>query len=132
MSYCVATLQKIFVDFDFAASEKNQFTRVNPQNMKNIINARLSPLETLPLQMPEFWKTIDSMIDVKQCRVFSFSANEGFLDYTRPYRLWNVDLFFVNLEQEKIVYFSLFSQNELCSDHEMDDELNNNIQNISL
>eukprot|EP01084_Bolivina_argentea_P300665 518510_1 len=117
ISYFISTLNTTYTDFDFTNCEPNQFLFEKPSIINETINARLSPLtKTNPLLINSFWKTINSIMDLTNCKFYSFTPNDDIMQCLRPHSLWNIDYFIVNIKQKQLLYLSFYSQNNLLKD----------------
>jgi len=113
-SYMISTLNGTYIDYDFTDIPPQQFREEQPNSVNEVINARLTPVEKqMPGFLDRFWKTINDVIDLKDCKFITFSPSDDVLQSLRAGSLWNIDLFIINDKKKQLLYFTLFAMSNL-------------------
>jgi len=113
-SYMISTLNGTYIDYDFTDIPPQQFREEQPTDVIEIVNSRLIPAEKqMPGFLDRFWKTINDVIDLQDCKFIIFSPSEEVLESLRPGSLWNLDLFMINEKKKQLLYFTLFAMSQL-------------------
>jgi len=115
--YLILTLNHMYPDYDFSALRGHHFNKEGPGVMKvkddvdslllesakvydATIGAGAAPL------VAELWTSIDDVIGLAECDVYSYKAvaeGDPFCDDTN---LWSFNYFFYNRKLKRILYFS--------------------------
>lgn len=107
----IATLNASYPDYDFRYAKPEDFTREH--SMEHVYNSiNLSLQDTLSLQnRNNLWSSIDSIIDTRNCEIYSYHPDEDDDDDDDPLalgngKIWSWNYFFYNRKHKKILYFA--------------------------
>jgi hypothetical protein len=130
----ISTLNASFPDYDFSNANTESFV---PQSSLTYVLQRVnSYLAEITVNNPNFldemWRTIDEIIGLQQCEVFSYvpdMSEDPFSDGS----LWSFNFFFFNKELKRICYFTCVAtslmmrgQGLYADDDDDDDDDNDN------
>jgi len=112
----ISTMNASFPDYDFSDLRPEHFHKEWNLNMAvNSVNTNLSEIidtrETGFLE--ELWGSIESVIETRNCEVYSYlpdmDADDPFTDGS----LWSFNYFFFNKQQKKLLYFTCMAKSKL-------------------
>ncbi|KAG7352000.1 Maf-like septum formation family protein [Nitzschia inconspicua] len=113
MTDLILTLNSSFPDYDFSNVKPSQFQKVKVDVVRKNIYAKLSELASQqrnPNWLVELWMSLNEVIELKECDVYSFDFNEV------EDALWSFHYFFVNKNLKRVVFFTC---NELIDEEEI-------------
>jgi len=71
----------------------------------------------------KFWDTLDSVINLKKCRLYSFVPDDESEVFGQGH-VWTMNYFFVNKEAKKIIFFTCSATRKLQFNPKMDADPN--------
>jgi hypothetical protein len=118
MTDLILTLNSSFPDYDFSNVKPNQFQKQKIDTVRKNIYAKLSELaaqQRNPNWLVEMWHSLNDVIDLKDCDVYSFDVNE-IDEIEDESALWSFRYFFVNKTLKRVVFFTC---NEMIDEDEI-------------
>ena len=130
--YLILTLNHTYPDYDFSALRGHHFTKEGPGFMKvkddidslllesakvyeATIGAGAAPLSA------ELWKSIDDVIGLVDCDVYSYRAVAEGDPFCDECNLWSFNYFFYNRKLKRILYFSCRAVSKTANDADSDE-----------
>lgn len=126
MTDLILTLNSSFPDYDFSNVKPNQFQKQKIEAVRRNVYAKLSELASQQQQLNpnwlvELWVSLNEVIDLRDCDVYSFDFNE----IEDESALWSFHYFFVNKALKRVVFFTcseLIDEEEIRSSEEDEDQ----------
>lgn len=137
----ILALNSSFPDYDFSSVKADDFEhKASPQSAMEEANQRLSEFALAtkgPDFLPDVWNSIDCVIKLSDCEVFSYAPSDVATDFfstltegseneCSEQALWSFNYFFVNKSRKKIVAFtcveSYLVENEVSDEEEVENE----------
>jgi hypothetical protein len=132
MTDLILTLNSSFPDYDFSNVKPNQFHNQKIDIVRKNIYSKLSELaaqQPNPNWLVEMWHSLNDVIVLKDCDVYSFDVNESD-EIEDESALWSFHYFFVNKSLKRVVFFTcvemIDDEEEIHSsedDEERDDQV---------
>jgi hypothetical protein len=131
MTDLILTLNSSFPDYDFSNVKPNQFQKQKIDTVRKNIYAKLSELaaqQPNPNWLVEMWHSLNDVIELKDCDVYSFDVNESD-EIEDESALWSFHYFFVNKSLKRVVFFTcseMIDEEEIRSsedDEEQEDQV---------
>ena len=132
--YLILTLNHTYPDYDFSALRGHHFTKEGPgsgfMRVKDDIDSLLLESAKVyeatvgagaaPLSA-ELWKSIDDVIGLVDCDVYSYRAVAEGDPFCDECNLWSFNYFFYNRKLKRILYFSCRAVSRTANDGDSDD-----------
>jgi hypothetical protein len=100
----VQTLNDSFPDYCFENTKISQFQPLDIRFVRSRVNSYLTDVSDTPLFLSKLWHSIDMVIDLQRCEVFSFLP--GFDHPLNDGVLWSFFYFFFNKESMRLCYIT--------------------------
>lgn len=113
--YLILTLNHTYPDYDFSVLRAQHF-RMEPSlsSIQETLETNLMEVSKVWEETPEFekplletlWSSIDEVIDLVNCEIFSYKTDVDSDLFSDEGVLWSHNYFFHNKQRKKIVFFS--------------------------
>ncbi|KAJ2827734.1 RNA polymerase III-inhibiting protein maf1, partial [Coemansia furcata] len=106
--YLIATLNASFPDYDFSSLSADQFTKEPSSDfaLKSINTTLLNVGCPTTLRTSRMWDSIDSVIGIDDCDVYSYTPAMESDPYEDEGPVWSFNYFFFNKSLKRIVFFT--------------------------
>ncbi|KAJ2065374.1 RNA polymerase III-inhibiting protein maf1 [Coemansia aciculifera] len=106
--YLIATLNASFPDYDFSSLSADQFTKEPSPGfaLKSINTTLLNVGCPTTLRTSRMWDSIDSIIEIDNCDVYSYMPAMESDPYEDEGPVWSFNYFFFNKSLKRIVFFT--------------------------
>eukprot|EP01114_Cavostelium_apophysatum_P020732 TRINITY_DN7030_c0_g1_i1.p1 TRINITY_DN7030_c0_g1~~TRINITY_DN7030_c0_g1_i1.p1 ORF type:complete len:222 (+),score=38.74 TRINITY_DN7030_c0_g1_i1:214-879(+) len=119
LMHLISTLNASFPDYDFCHVKPEQFRKETGQHLAlNSIDLTLTGVvENYSNGVaPKLWHAIDTEINIKECDIYSFHADEDSDPYAEEGQLWSLNYFFYNKKLKRIIFLSFRAVSHHMSD----------------
>lgn len=104
-AYLISVLNATQPDHDFSTLTPEDFKREH--SSAKVINSFNNVLFGLGMPVPvNLWEYIDTLIDIKECAIYSHTPPQTFLD-DEPGTMWSIMWFFFNKRRKRVAYLHL-------------------------
>ncbi|KAJ1788943.1 RNA polymerase III-inhibiting protein maf1, partial [Coemansia sp. RSA 2167] len=106
--YLIATLNASFPDYDFSSLNADQFTKEPSPDycLKSISTTLLNVGCPATLKTSRMWDSIDDVINIDECDVYSYMPDPESDPYEAEGPVWSFNYFFLNRNLKRIVFFT--------------------------
>ncbi|KAJ2707345.1 RNA polymerase III-inhibiting protein maf1 [Coemansia sp. IMI 203386] len=106
--YLIATLNASFPDYDFSSLSADQFSKEPSSDavIKSINTTLFNAGCPASLRASRMWESIDEVIHIDQCDVYSYVPADEWDPYQEECPVWSFNYFFFNKALKRIVFFS--------------------------
>lgn len=104
----ICTLNASFPDYDFSTLKPEQFLKETIGMVVNHVNMTFAEIvEThSKVFLEDLWGSIDRVVSLKNCQVFSYIPDMDNDPFSTPSNLWSFNYFFYNKAEKKLVFFT--------------------------
>lgn len=126
----IATMTEIFPDYDFQSVKASQFTLQEISSVMRNVNSYLAELNlTHPLFLNRLWQSLDLVVNIHRCEVYSFTPKLGDDELFSEGSVWSFYYFFFNKDNMRIASFTCIASannriNSICDPTFEEDEDN--------
>lgn len=112
----ICTLNASFPDYDFSTLKPEQFLKETIGMVVNHVNMTFAEIVESHSKsfLEDLWGSIDRVVSLKNCQVFSYIPDFDNDPFSTPSNLWSFNYFFFNKAEKKIVFFTCACKKRRC------------------
>lgn len=104
----ICTLNASYPDYDFSTLKPEQFLKETIGMVVNHVNMTFAEIVETHSKtfLEDLWGSIDRVVSLKNCQVFSYIPDLDNDPFSTPSNLWSFNYFFYNKSEKKMVFFT--------------------------